>query len=119
MRTFAGRLSMGESVAVAAKNAAISTRMASKWLHDETFSRVLTENQPGTLETATQRLKAGTHAASECLLAVIADKTSASTARVSAARAVLEHTPSYIDKAELEARLAKLEGSVTAAEESR
>jgi len=107
--TFLAAMMTCRHVKDAALQSGVGLRTAWRWLRDEVFQAELRHAQDEALGQAT-RLTVGSMAdAIECLQAVMADQFAPPSARVAAARAVLEYALRSTELLALERRVGELE----------
>lgn len=96
-------------VSGAAETLGLSRNAVYKRMKDDTFRRQLDEAQGAMLSTAATAMADGLCEAVDALLAVLRDKNSAATVKVSAADAICRHANRYIESANILRRLDALE----------
>lgn len=97
------------TVSEAAEATGIGERTLWRWLQDPSFQEAYRKARRETVSQAVARLQKETSQAVEALAAVMGDAEAPATARVSAARAVLELAIKAIEIEDIEARIAELE----------
>jgi len=102
-------LAAGAKVEDAARSAGMSGRTAYRRLEDPAFRRRVSEARGQALERALGRLADTSGAAAETLAALLSAESE--TARLGAARSILELGSKLRESAELEARIAALEAA--------
>jgi hypothetical protein len=105
---FVTNLLSGAGVEGAARAAGISVRTAWRWIHDPAVLARLREARKDAMNAAMARLQEAAAGAVDCLCEVQREGESES-ARVSAARCILEQALRAAELGDLEERLAKLE----------
>jgi hypothetical protein len=100
------------SVEAAARSARIGARTLRRWLQRPDFAEELARAAREAMAGAMKTLQAASVEAVETLRAVLADEEGPTTARVSAARVVLEQAQRAAEREELEARIVDLERAV-------
>jgi hypothetical protein len=100
------------SVEAAARTARVGARTLRRWLQRPDFAEELSRAAREAMAGATKSLRAASVEAVETLRAVLADAEGPTTARVSAARVVLEQAQRAAEREELEARIVDLERAV-------
>jgi len=97
------------SLATAAQHAGLSEVTAWRWLKDATFQAAYREARRAVVQHAIAQVQQATGEAVETLRNVMQDSESPASARVSAAKAILETAVKGIDIDDLEVRIAALE----------
>ena len=97
------------SLAAAAQQAGLSEVTAWRWLKDTTFQAAYREARRAVVQHAIAQVQQATGEAVETLRNVMQDPAAPASARVSAAKAMLETALKGIDIDDLEVRLAALE----------
>ena len=97
------------TISEAAKACGLHERTVRRYLEDSGFRAAYLEARRAVVSTATARLQATGSEAVECLRDVMKDKAAPASARVSAARTVLELSYRGLELEDLERRLAALE----------
>ncbi len=113
---FVGHLLTAPTVAIAAQKMGISPRTATRWIRSEAFRDAFVESRRATFTNLQKLLQAGSVGSVEALCSVIADASSAPTARTAAARAVLDGLLRVTEVRDLEDRMARLEALVNTKE---
>ena len=111
-RRFVAALMSSRTRAAAARVAGISEKTAERWVKDAAIKAALAEAQSGALTQVTRQLVDAMTKALETLESVHLDSDNAASARVSAARAILDGGLKYVELVDLTERVAKLEGVV-------
>lgn len=101
-------LRLGE-VKAAAEEARVSDVTLHRWLKDETFKAAYRAGRRELIEVAVAGLQADAQKARTVLLAVAEDKNAPASARVSAARVILEQSVKGAETLDLMERIAALE----------
>ncbi|MBA3804103.1 MAG: hypothetical protein H0X14_00080 [Acidobacteria bacterium] len=117
-QALAALLSLGE-VKAAAKKAKVGETTLWRWLKEETFSREYRDARRRLVETCVARLMADSTAASKALREITEDKSAPASARVAAARAILEHSIKGVEVLDLEPRLREIEKNIAAQKGSK
>lgn len=110
-------LATGMTIAAASKQAGVSEMTAYRRLNDPEFKRALEDAKREALERATSALGAASTAAVGALIGLLSSN--APTARLGAARAILELAPKWRESLDLEARLSALEERLAAGQPLR
>jgi phage terminase small subunit len=97
------------TIAHAARTAGIAEVTAGRWLKDATFQAAYREARRQVVQQAIVQVQHATGAAVQTLVAVMQDNESPSSARVSAARSILEMAIRAVEIEDLEARITALE----------
>jgi hypothetical protein len=97
------------TLAEAAQVCGVSERTLRRWLHDETFAGRYRQERTRMLESTVNLLRQKSVAAVETLAEVANDKEASASARVSAARSVVELAIKGAELQDLEARIDDLE----------
>ena len=97
-------------LADAAQTAGIGEVTAWRWLKDATFQAAYREARRQVVQQAIVQVQHATGTAVQTLLAVMADPEATASARVSAARTILDTAVKAVELEDLEARIAALEG---------
>jgi phage terminase small subunit len=97
------------SLAAAAQQAGLSEVTAWRWLKDATFQAAYREARRAVVQQAIVQVQHATGTAVQTLVAVMQDNESPSSARVSAARSILEMAIRAVEIEDLEARITALE----------
>lgn len=101
-----------DTITQAHEQAGISQASAYKYLKDPIFKKAMSDMRTEAMRTVTQKLMNSGTDAVDALTTIMNDKTAAHTARVSAARAILEHLTKTFELSDIVERLEKLENSV-------
>jgi hypothetical protein len=107
-KALASLLSLGE-VRAAAKDSGVGETTLWRWLKDETFAMAYREGHRKLLEAGAAALTANTSKASKVLLEVAEDKQAPASARVAAARAIIDGATKAVETLDLLPRVAELE----------
>lgn len=107
-RALASLLALGE-VKAAAKDAKCGETTLWRWLKDDTFARAYRDGRRKVLEASASRLTADSAAASRVLLQIAEDEKAPASARVAAARAIIESAVKTVETLDLEPRIQELE----------
>jgi hypothetical protein len=107
-KALASLLALGE-VKAAAKDARVGETTLWRWLKDEAFAAAYREGRRKMAEAGASSLTAASAKASKVLLDIAEDKQASASARVSAARAIIEHSFKTIEMLDLLPRVAALE----------
>ena len=97
------------SLAAAAQQAGLSEVTAWRWLKDATFQAAYREARRAVVQHAITQVQQATGEAVETLRSVMQDAEAPASARVSAAKAVLETAIKAVELEDLEARIVALE----------
>ena len=108
-RRFAGLLALSKSVREAAKAARIGETTAWQWLSDPTVRALANEKLDAVLASAAHAPAARMTQALETLAAIMGNDSAPASARVSAARCILETGLRYHDQLTLAERVSELE----------
>ena len=111
---FCGALLSYPTVEAAAQSVGVSARTATRWLKSPEFRDAYVESRQATIEAAAGLLRASASGCIETLAMIAIDKESPATARVSAAKSVLDTMLKITELSELEARLRTLESNIIA-----
>lgn len=95
--------------AAAANKIGISTRTMRRYMEDPEFSEAYKKAHAQLVEDAAQRMQRGLSAAVDTLHEIATDPEAGKTARVAAARSLLEQTLRYTEISDIMSRIAKLE----------
>jgi hypothetical protein len=117
-KALAALLSLGE-VKGAAKAAGVGETTLWRWLKDETFAASYRDGRRRLLEASAARLTSDSAAASKVLLQVAQDKKAPASARVAAARAIIENAVKAVETLDLEPRLKEIEKSIAEQKEGK
>ncbi len=93
----------------AAEACGVSVRTLQRWLAESSFSEEYRRAKVSLLSAAAGRLSAATGLATSVLMHIAADQHSPSAARVTAARAIIEHAQRDREQDDLAVRISKLE----------
>lgn len=93
----------------AAKKVGISARTIRRYLAEEEFSEAYRQAHAQLVENATKQMQRGLSAAVDTLQEIATDQDAAKSARVAAARSILEQALRYTEIADIMGRIAKLE----------
>ena len=107
-KALASLLALGE-VKAAARDARVGETTLWRWLKDETFARAYRDGRRKVLEASASRLTADSAAASRVLLRIAEDEKAPASARVAAARAIIESAVKTVETLDLEPRLKEIE----------
>ena len=99
------------SLAAAAQQAGLSEVTAWRWLKDATFQATYREARRAVVQHAIVQVQHATGEAVETLRNVMQDSESPASARVSAAKAILETAVKAVELEDLEARIVALEAA--------
>ncbi len=108
-QAFVAAMLAAASVGEAAGSVGVSERTARRWLADPAVRLALSEAQNELLSQVTAKLLTAISEAIETLREVHSDADNAPTARVSAARAILEAGLRYVETSDLARRVTELE----------
>lgn len=100
------------TVKEAAQAAKVSDVTLWRWLQDETFQRRYRESRAQVVETAISEMQSACSVAVRTLKNVCEDTTAPASARVAAARAILEQSIKGVEQTELIERLKILEAAI-------
>lgn len=100
-----------KTMAEACRVAGITPRTGARWIRTNEFAQVYSERRRATIQAASGLLKAGSIGSTETLSSIAIDPEQPATARVAAARAVLDSMLKITEIHELEQRLAKIEAA--------
>lgn len=106
-------LLQAQTMREAAKEAGISESTLLRWLHDETFLEAYRKAKRQLVQFAVCQLQRSSGKAVKILLEVAEDKDNPASARVSAAKTILETSLKALEVEDLEKRIAALEKIVT------
>ena len=95
--------------AAAAKKVGISARTMRRYMADPEFYEAYQQAHARLVEDATQRMQRGLNSAVDTLQQIATDQDAGKTARVAAARSLLEQALRYTELSDLLGRIAKLE----------
>jgi hypothetical protein len=112
-KALASLLALGE-VKAAAKASGVGETTLWRWLKDETFAAAYRDGRRRLVEACASRLTTDSAKASKMLLDIAEDTSAPASARVSAARAIIENSIKAIETLDLEPRLKELEKAVAA-----
>lgn len=112
-KALAALLSLGE-VKAAAKQAKVGETTLWRWLKEDSFSEAYREARRRLVEVSVARLMADSTAASKALREITEDKSAPASARVAAARAILDHSIKGVEVLDLEPRLREIEKNMAA-----
>ena len=112
-KALASLLALGE-VKAAAKDAKCGETTLWRWLKDETFAQAYRDGRRKVLEASASRLTADSAAASKVLLQIAEDEKAPASARVAAARAIIESAVKTVETLDLEPRLKEIERALAA-----
>jgi hypothetical protein len=107
-KALAALLSLGE-VKAAAKDARVGETTLWRWLKEDAFSVAYRDGRRRLVEACASRLTADSTKASRVLLEVAEDKSAPASARVAAARAIIENAVKAVETLDLEPRLKEIE----------
>ena len=100
------------SISEAAKSAKIGQRTLWRWLQSEDFKKAYLSARRQVVVQAVAKVQSGMTAAAETLIEVMKDEKSSSSARVSAARTMLDMGIKAIEIEEIELRVEALENII-------
>src|SRR5712691_4010425 len=106
---FISALLLAPRLADAAHTAGIGEVTAWRWLKDATFQQAYREARRAVVQHAIANVQKATSEAVETLRSVMQDDENPASARVSAAKAILETAVKAVELEDLEARIAALE----------
>jgi len=112
-RRFVSAMLTSRTVAQAADLAQISRKTGERWLSDANVKAALTEAQSVALGGVTRQLVDAMSGAIGTLEAIHTDTAAPATARVSAARAILDSGLKYAELVDLAQRVTELEARIT------
>ena len=112
-RALASLLALGE-VKAAAQDARCGETTLWRWLKDETFAAAYREGRRKVLEASASRLTSDSTKASAVLLQIAEDEKAPASARVAAARAIIENAVKAVETLDLEPRLKEIERQMAA-----
>jgi len=107
-KALAALLSCGE-VKAAAKKAGVGQTTLWRWLKEDAFIEEYRNGRRRLVETTVSRLSSDGVAASTALREIAEDKSAPASARVAAARAIIEHSIKGVEVLDLEPRLKEIE----------
>lgn len=110
-KALASLLALGE-VKAAAKDARVGETTLWRWLKDEAFAVAYREGRRKLAEAGASSLTAASAKAARVLLDIAEDTTAPASARVSAARAIIEGTIKAVETLDLEPRLKEIERGI-------
>lgn len=93
----------------AAKKLGISARTLRRYLADPEFAEAYRQAHAQLIGDATKRMQRGLSAAVDTLQEIATDPEAGKTARVAAARSILENTLKYTELSDIMSRIARLE----------
>jgi len=99
------------TIAHAAHTAGIAEVTAGRWLKDATFQAAYREARRQVVQQAIVQVQHATGTAVQTLLAVMQDPEATASAKVSAARTILDTAVKAVELEDLEARIAALEAA--------
>ena len=99
-------------IAAAAKKAGVSESTLRRWLQDEDFRERYRSARRQVLEQATALLQVASIDAVKALRAIVSDKSSPASPRVTAARTILDITYRAVETEELSERLLSIESTL-------
>jgi len=102
-------LLQAQTMREAAKEAGISESTLLRWLHDETFMESYRKAKRQVVQLAICQLQRSAGKAAKVLLEVAEDKVNPASARVSAAKTILETSLKAVEIEDLEKRISHLE----------
>jgi hypothetical protein len=100
------------TIEAAARSAKVGARTLGRWLQRRDFAEELARAAREAMAGAMRSLQAASVEAVETLRAILADEEGPTTARVSAARVILEQAQRAAEREQLEARIVDLERAV-------
>jgi Transposase len=109
----AALLAHGE-VRAAAKSAKVGETTLWRWLKDEQFAAAYRDGRRRLVEACASRLTSDSTEASKVLLQIAKDKKAPASARVSAAKAIIENAVKAVETLDLEPRLKEIEKNLAA-----
>lgn len=112
-KALAALLALGE-VKAAAQQAGVGETTLWRWLKDDAFAAAYRDGRRRLLEATASRLTADSAAASQALREIAEDRTAPASARVAAARAIIEHSIKAVEVLDLEPRLKEIERHIAA-----
>jgi hypothetical protein len=112
-KALASLLSLGE-VKAAAKDAKVGETTLWRWLKEDAFSAAYRDGRRRLVEASAARLTSDSAAASKVLLQIAQDKKAPASARVAAARAIIENAVKAVETLDLEPRLKEIEKMLAA-----
>lgn len=112
-KALASLLALGE-VKAAAKDAKCGETTLWRWLKDETFAQAYRDGRRRLVEASAARLTSDSAAASKVLLKIAEDEEAPASARVAAARAIIENAVKAVETLDLEPRLKEIERQMAA-----
>jgi hypothetical protein len=112
-RALASLLALGE-VKAAAQDAGCGETTLWRWLKDDTFAAAYREGRRKVLEASASRLTSDSTKASAVLLKIAEDEKAPASARVAAARAIIENAVKAVETLGLEPRLKEIERQMAA-----
>ena len=107
-----------KTMAEACKIAGVSARTGARWIRTDTFAEIYSERRKATLHAASGLLKAGSIGSIETLVSIAIDKEASSTARVAAAKVVVDAMLKISELRDLEERLERLEQAAGGSEKN-
>lgn len=112
-KALASLLALGE-VKAAAEDAKCGETTLWRWLKDETFAQAYRDGRQRLVEASAARLTSDSAAASKVPLKIAEDEKAPASARVAAARAIIENAVKAVETLDLEPRLKEIERALTA-----
>lgn len=112
-KALASLLALGE-VKGAAKAAGVGETTLWRWLKDETFAAAYRDGRRRLVEACASRLTSDSTEASKVLLQIAKDKKAPASARVAAAKAIIENAVKAVETLDLEPRLKEIEKNLAA-----
>ena len=113
---FLAALMTARTIKAASQASGVGLRTAFRWLRDPAFKAELTQKQDSELGQVTRLTVAAMTDAVETLRSIMADDSTPATARVAAARAILESCVRFAELIDLTERVAALEAREAANE---
>lgn len=107
-KALASLLALGE-VKAAAQDAKCGETTLWRWLKDDTFAAAYRDGRRRLVEASAARLTSDSAAASKVLLKIAEDDKAPASARVAAARAIIENAVKAVETLDLEPRLKEIE----------
>lgn len=102
------------TIRAAAKRAGVSESTLWRYLREPGFSKRYAQARREAVEHMTVRLQARAAGSAEILYSIAKDKKAPASARVAAARAVIEHTLKAVELSDLDVRLKEIETRLAA-----
>ncbi|MDT7807328.1 MAG: hypothetical protein QOJ70_1141 [Acidobacteriota bacterium] len=112
-KALASLLALGE-VKAAAKSSGVGETTLWRWLKEDAFNAAYRDGRRRLVEASASRLTADSSKASRVLLEIAEDRQAPASARVAAARAIIENSIKVVETLDLEPRLKEIEKRLAA-----